>query len=82
MSIEGGLFQCYIHEYETGSVKAWDKHCFENGHVLQVNQQCKQCKKWNSDMSYPYPERYVERSHSNKPEDKDLIVLKCAHCNK
>jgi hypothetical protein len=81
MSIEGGVFQCFVHDYETGSVKKWDKHMYEIYHPLQVNQQCKKCKEWIQD-TVPHPERFVERMHSNKPEDQNLIVLKCPNCDK
>jgi hypothetical protein len=54
---------------------------FEIYHPLQVNQQCKKCKEWNQE-TIPHPERYVERMHSNKPEDQNLIVLKCPNCDK
>lgn len=79
MSIEGGIFICYQHEYETGSVKKWDKHLTEKYHELVVNQQCKNCGEWNQ-ATMPHPERFVERMHSNRPEDKDFIVLKCEKC--
>jgi len=80
LSLEGGRFICYMHEYETYDVKKWDKHCFEKNHTLSVNQQCKKCGEWNAVPDYPIPERFVERSHSNKEEDKDVIVLKCPKC--
>lgn len=79
-NLEGGAFICYQHEYETSSVKKWDQHCSETYHELQINQQCKKCGEWNYG-TMPHPERYVERMHSNKPEDRDLIVLKCQFCN-
>ena len=77
MSIEGGLFQCFVHEFETGSVKKWDKHMTETYHPLEVKQQCPKCKEWNEE-TIPHPERYVERMHSN---EKDVIVLKCRKCD-
>ena len=79
MSVEGGAFICYQHEFETGNVKKWDEHCHKAKHTLDVNQQCKDCGEWNTDHEYPYPERYVERSHANNPDDK-VIVLKCKNC--
>lgn len=79
MSIEGGIFICYQHEYETGSVKKWDKHLYETYHPLNINQQCKKCGEWNQG-TMPHPERFVERMHSNNPADKDFIVLKCEKC--
>jgi hypothetical protein len=81
MSLEGGRFICYRHEFETGSVKAWDRHCFDKGHTIDCTQQCKKCGEWNEVKDYPIPERFVERSHSNKEEDKDVLVLKCAKCS-
>jgi len=80
MSIEGGRFICYKHQYETGDVKRWDKHLVEFPHELEVRQQCKKCGQWNKETLPTHPERFVERSHSNKPEDQDLIVLKCPNC--
>ena len=80
MSLEGGAFICYRHEYETSSVKKWDQHCYETGHTLDINQQCKMCGDWNRVEDYPCPPKMVERMHSNKDEDKDVIVLKCEKC--
>jgi hypothetical protein len=80
MSLEGGAFICYRHEFETGNVKTWDRHCFETKHTINTVQQCKKCGEWNSVEDMPIPERFVERSHSNKPEDQDVIVLKCPKC--
>ena len=80
MSLEGGAFICYRHEFETSSVKTWDRHCHEFGHTLDINQQCKMCGNWNREENYPCPPRFVERSHSNKPEDTNVIVLKCKNC--
>ena len=80
MSLEGGKFICYRHEFETGNVKAWDRHCHEFKHTVDAVQQCQNCKEWNEAKDYPYPERFVERSHSNKPEDQNVLVLKCSKC--
>jgi hypothetical protein len=80
MSLEGGAFICYRHEFETDSVKKWDKHCYETKHTCDINQQCRRCGDWNRVEDYPVPERMVERMHSNKEEDKDVIVLKCKNC--
>ena len=80
MSLEGGAFICYRHEFETSSVRTWDRHCHEMGHTITINQQCRKCGNWNIQNDYPYPARYVERAHSNKPEDIDFIVLKCEKC--
>jgi len=80
MSIEGGAFICYIHEFETMSVKKWDQHMSEEEHELEVTQQCKKCGQWNKETLPTHPERFVERMHSNKPEDANVIVLKCPNC--
>ena len=80
--IEGGAFICYKHEFETQSVKKWDKHMYEIEHpTLDVNQQCKKCGEWNAEFGLLHPERFVERMHSNKPEDENVIVLKCPKCD-
>lgn len=79
MSLEGGLFICYRHDFETGSVKEWDKHCYEKKHTQDIVQQCPKCKEWNVDHEFPTPERMVERMHANNPDDK-VIVLKCQFC--
>ena len=82
MSIEGGTFICYTHEFETGSVKTWDRHMSEIPHpTLEVSQQCQNCKEWNIERGLLHPQRYVERMHSNNPDDK-VIVLKCQFCGK
>ncbi len=80
MSLEGGRFICYRHEFETDSVKKWDEHCFKTQHTINAVQQCKKCNEWNTVEEMPIPERFVERSHSNKPEDQNVIVLKCPNC--
>jgi len=80
MSIEGGIFICYKHEYETESVRNWDKHMYELEHELHVEQKCKKCGQWNSEILPTHPERYVERMHSSKPEDENVILLKCPNC--
>jgi len=82
MSIEGGAFICYKHEYETFSVKNWDKHMYEIEHpTLEVTQQCKKCGQWNVERNLLHPERFQERMHSNKEEDANVIVLKCPNCD-
>ena len=82
MSIEGGAFICYKHEYETFSVKNWDKHMSEIDHpTLEVTQTCKKCGQDNIERYLPHPPRFVERMNSNKPEDKDVILLKCPKCD-
>lgn len=78
MSIEGGTFICYRHDFESDDVKEWDQHCFEEGHTIDATQQCKQCGEWNEIKEYPYPERFVELSHANT--GKDVLVLKCSKC--
>ena len=79
MSLEGGTFICYRHDFETDSVKEWDEHCYEEDHTLDIVQQCPECKEWNVNHEFPYPQRFVERSHANNPDDK-VIVLKCENC--
>ena len=80
MSIEGGAFICGSHEFETDDVKTWDRHCYEFKHTVDTVQQCKKCGQWNEAKELPYPERFVERSNSNKEEDANVIVLKCPKC--
>jgi len=80
--IEGGAFICYKHEYETTSVMKWDKHMSEIPHpTLEVTQKCKKCGQWNTERNLLHPARYVERMHSIKPEDQNVIVLKCPKCD-
>ena len=85
MVIEGGAFVCFIHEFETGSVKKWDKHLSEIYHALEVRQQCEKCGQWNSE-TIPHPERFVELSHMGKDQLKKeigrekVILLKCPKC--
>ena len=81
MSIEGGAWICYKHEFETTSMKKWDKHMVELDHPLEVIQQCKKCGEWNKETLPTHPERFQERMHSNKEEDKNVILLKCPKCD-
>jgi len=82
MSIEGGAWVCYYHEFETSNIKKWDQHMYEIDHpTLEVVQQCKKCGQWNTERDLLHPERFQERMHSNKPEDKDVILLKCPKCD-
>jgi len=55
---------------------------FEIEHpTLEVTQQCKKCGAWNVEKGLLHPERFQERMHSNKPEDANVIVLKCPNCD-
>ena len=81
MSIEGGAFICYTHEFETSSVKKWDSHMHEIPHpTLEYTQQCEHCLEWSTERGLLHPERYVERKHSAKEEDQNFLVLKCQKC--
>ena len=87
MSIEGGLFICYQHDFETGSVKKWDKHMYEIYHPLNVEQKCLKCGETNN-QTIPHPERMVELRHMGQDAIKNIIgrknviVLTCQFCGK
>jgi len=81
LSIEGGAFICYRHDYVTSNVKEWDKHCYETGHEEIVVQHCLICGNIKEGV-IKRPERMVERLHSNKPEDENVLYLKCDKCGK
>ena len=77
MSIEGGLFKCFIHDnFSTDNVKEWDDHCFTTGHTLTVVQQCPDCGKELKEDNHPYPEDYVKKAHSSQPS----FFLDCPDC--
>ena len=78
MSIEGGAFNCGKHNFTTVDVKEWDEHCFKENHTLTVQQICEDCGTVNEEKEYPYPKKFVEKSHASGSG----IKLQCKECSK
>lgn len=44
LSVEGGEFQCYIHNFRTANIDDWNNHCTnEEGHYEQGHTACITC---------------------------------------
>jgi hypothetical protein len=43
MSIEGGDFHCYIHDFRTDSIKSWNTHMMKQEHYDIVSTKCIEC---------------------------------------
>lgn len=77
MSIEGGEFNCYRHDFHTINVQQWDEHCNTSGHKLTVSQICEDCGKTIEEV-IPYPARYVEKAHGGGVSP---IKVECPTCS-
>lgn len=77
MSIEGGEFNCYRHDFHTSNVQQWDEHCNTTGHTLTVEQLCADCSEPIKKV-IPYPKRYVEKAHTGNASP---ISLECPKCS-
>lgn len=75
MSIEGGQFECSIHNYKTGDVEDWDEHCFKSKHTMKVIQRCEDCGE-EIRKTIDYPKNFVKKSHAGK----EVIHLECPDC--
>ena len=75
MSIEGGAFECFKHDFKTNNVQEWDEHCYENEHTLTVKC-CPDCG-CTQDKKISYPKNFVEKSH----QGKEVFQLKCEDCS-
>ena len=75
-NIEGGEFDCAIHDFKTNSVQEWDKHCYEEKHTVSVKQICEDCGNEIIEK-IAYPKRFVEKSH----QGKEVIHLECKECS-
>lgn len=66
-----GVLKCFLHDFETLDVNAWNKHCHETGHTLEGSTGCIDCKKGIDFKGIPY--------HDITPEGLNL-KLRCPNC--
>jgi hypothetical protein len=83
MSIaEGGPFYCNEHSFgpiEVKNFKEWDKHCFETNHVMVARLHCEKCGTITKAMTYPYPERYIERMNTPREAILGVVFVTCSN---
>lgn len=72
MSIEGGNFICYSHNFETGKVSRWNEHCISTGHTEEGSTRCRDCDKEIKFKNLPF-HPFDEQGHKN-------ISLSCPDC--
>lgn len=71
--VEGGEFQCYLHDYKTASVEDWNQHCSnEEGHTEQGTAVCTHCGTAFEFKDLPY--------HPIDASGSKNILLKCEDC--
>ena len=74
MSIEGGPFQCGIHDFETTEVEEWNKHCSEEeGHTEEGETVCRDCNQLIKFKNLPF-HPFDDQGHKN-------ISLQCPECS-
>ena len=73
MSIEGGQFHCYLHDYKTDSVKSWNTHMMKEKHTDIVDTKCVSC---GADIHREIPYQPIQADGSKG------ISLKCNNCEK
>ncbi len=72
MSIEGGNFICYIHDFETSKISEWNTHCTSTNHTEEGSTRCIKCDKEIKFSNLPF-HPFDAQGHKN-------IVLKCPAC--
>ena len=71
MSIEGGEFHCYRHNYKTDSVKSWNTHMMKEKHIDIVDTKCVSC---GTPIHKEMPYQPIQADGSKN------ISLKCSKC--
>lgn len=71
MSIEGGQFHCYIHDYKTDSIKSWNSHMMKQKHFDDVQTKCIEC---GADIQRQIPYQPIQADGSKG------ISLRCDKC--
>jgi hypothetical protein len=74
MSIEGGDFQCYVHDFKTSIVKEWNNHCVSKDCGREEGTTaCRDCGKQIKFKNLPF-HPFDEQGHKN-------ISLQCPGCS-
>ena len=72
--IEGGRFECYMHDYQTGSIEEWNAHCMESDeHTEEGTTACIRCGTVIEYSKLPY--------QPIKEDGSKGIALKCPDCS-
>ena len=72
--LEGGGFQCYLHDFKTTSVDEWNAHCMESSeHTEEGTTACTRCGTIIEFSNLPF--------HPIKEDGSKGISLKCPDCS-
>jgi hypothetical protein len=72
--VEGGNFQCYIHDYETANISDWNEHCLNTeGHTEEGTTTCTRCGVQVQFSGLPF--------HPIKEDGSKGIQLMCEDCS-
>lgn len=72
--IEGGAFDCGIHNFKTESVDEWNKHCTEELHTESGVTHCTSCNEIIEFEDLPYKQF--------GPDGRKNVQLMCEDCQK
>ena len=73
MSIEGGSFQCFRHNFRTDTIDAWNEHMSDEPHTDITDTVCIEC---GTRFSREIPYQAIQ------PDGSKNISLKCDECEK
>jgi DNA-directed RNA polymerase subunit RPC12/RpoP len=72
--IEGGQFECYMHDFKTSNIEEWNSHCMESDeHTEQGTTACIRCGTKIEFSNLPF-QPITESGSKN-------IALKCPDCS-
>ena len=72
--LEGGDFECYIHNFKTGSIDEWNAHCMESGeHTEEGSTACTGCGATIEFHNLPF--------QPIKGDGSKGIALQCPDCS-
>ena len=74
MSIEGGDFQCYVHDFKTANIEEWNEHCMDTpGHTEEGTTACTRCGAIVEFHNLPF--------HPLQADGSKGIALQCPDCS-
>lgn len=72
--IEGGDFECYIHDFKTRSIDEWNTHCMDSDeHTEEGTTRCTRCGATIEFHNLPY--------QPIKDDGSKGIALQCPDCS-
>ena len=72
--VEGGSFKCYLHDFESKTVKGWNEHCLSKPHFESGSTGCANCSETIEFSNLPF--------HPLDAGGSKNIRLVCDDCNK